>query len=46
MLDEWEARAARDEPVDLMAEMLRLTLVTAGSSRAQAPACPHSAGSA
>lgn len=32
MLDEWEAKAARDEPVDLMAEMLRLTLVTLSRS--------------
>ncbi|MFI6933305.1 cytochrome P450 [Streptomyces sp. NPDC050287] len=32
MLDEWEARTARDEPVDLMTEMLRLTLVTLSRS--------------
>lgn len=32
MLDEWEAKAARDEPVDLMTEMLRLTLVTLSRS--------------
>ncbi|MEW2390653.1 cytochrome P450 [Streptomyces venezuelae] len=32
MLDEWEGRAARGEPVDLMTEMLRLTLVTLSRS--------------
>ncbi|MFF1715375.1 cytochrome P450 [Streptomyces sp. NPDC058268] len=32
MLDEWEAKAARDEPVDLMTEMLKLTLITLSRS--------------
>ncbi|MEU2873583.1 cytochrome P450 [Streptomyces olivoreticuli] len=32
MLDEWEGKAARGEPVDLMTEMLRLTLVTLSRS--------------
>ncbi|MGA5507022.1 cytochrome P450 [Streptomyces umbrinus] len=32
MLDTWEAKAARDEPVDLMTEMLRLTLITLSRS--------------
>ncbi|MEU4464997.1 cytochrome P450 [Streptomyces sp. NPDC024017] len=32
MLDAWEAKAARDEPVDLMTEMLRLTLITLSRS--------------
>ncbi|MEK8142908.1 cytochrome P450 [Streptomyces sp. M10(2022)] len=32
MLDEWETKAARDEPVDLMTEMLRLTLITLSRS--------------
>lgn len=32
MLDEWEAKAAGGEPVDLMTEMLKLTLVTLSRS--------------
>ncbi|WP_156723581.1 cytochrome P450 [Streptomyces apocyni] len=32
MLDEWEVKAQRGEPVDLMAEMLKLTLVTLSRS--------------
>ncbi|WP_093800382.1 cytochrome P450 [Streptomyces sp. Wb2n-11] len=32
MLDEWDGKAARGEPVDLMTEMLRLTLVTLSRS--------------
>jgi cytochrome P450 len=32
MLDRWEAKAAADEPVDLLSEMLALTLVTLSRS--------------